>query len=166
MQVFIDTLEGYILSSFPVGFFIGFLYDTLCVLPRLIKNKRKSFFLADFIFALLLFTIFFLTTYSNNSGTYRIYSFTIICIAAIVFKLTLGQILLSIELAVLNSSIIFFKYISKKFNYAIDISVKFVKIKLDIYRINIYKRKLLRYAHNGFPRKDRYERKCKKTNKK
>lgn len=166
MQIFIETLKGYIITSLPIGFITGFLYDTLCALPHKLSVKKRHFFVSDFLFTIFLFLIYFILTYSKNCGSYRAYSFVIIIAVSLIYKVTFGKLVFNAEYRLAIALEKFFKYVCKKFKITIDISAKFVKIKLVHYRIKSYKRKLFKLAKKGFPRKDGYGRKNTKAIKK
>ena len=166
MQIFIDTLRGYIITSLPIGIAVGFIYNTICILPKKIKNKKQFFFVTDFLFTLLLFLLFFVLSYCKNFGTYRAYSFAVIITVSLIYCATFGKLILQVEYIVANAFIKFFKYMHKNFEIAIDFSLKFVKIKIDNYRVSRYKRKLLALSKKGFPGKVSYGRESTKTTKK
>ncbi len=157
MQIFIYSQWEYFLISLIIGFVLGFLYDFICSLPKIVFNNKIFSFISDAAFILLWSFLFIIVSYSCNFGTYRFYSFLANFGAFLIYRITFGKLMLRCEVYIFKKILKFFNYIAYKFKNTIDIFIKFVKIKYRNKIVKKYSKSILSLAEVDFVRKEKYE---------
>lgn len=155
MQIYVQSQWIFLANSLLCGFFIGIIYDIMCLIPYSSSTKKRYNFFADTAFVIIASCIISAVTYSSNYGTYRVYSFLAAAVSFALYRISFGKLIFVIEIKIFEFTKKLIKYICKKFYNILDFSIKFVKIKLRIYQINKYMRNLMLDAQRGFARKDR-----------
>ena len=128
----VDYRAQFILAfmSVPAGFLLGAVYDVLR-LVRIPVGKIGVFF-TDLLQAFLCFFAVQILLFNYWSGKIRLYPFVICFVSLVVYRLTVGRFLTAVALRIKA-------YISPRLSYRVA-AVKGY----------FYKKRLLKYAINGF----------------
>lgn len=158
MQIFIQDQYTYLFYSLIMGVILGVIYDFLYLFPVILNKKSKHTFLTDFIFTFLWGLLSIIFTYDKNSGIYRWYFFAGSFLSFSIYRITIGKAITKIEQLIFSAIHFCLQYIFTKLFNAIDFSIKFVKIKVWKTKCNLYAKRVLSRASEGFGiRKEEYE---------
>ena len=150
MQIFIKDQYTYLFYSLILGIIVGVIYDFLYLFPVILNKKSKHTLLTDFIFVLIWGLMSIVFTYDKNDGIYRWYCYMGSGFSFFIYRISVGKVVTKIQETIFFYIYLFFNYIFKKSLNAIDFSIKFVKIKVQKVRSNMYAKKILSYASKGF----------------
>lgn len=130
MHIFVYDKLAYLILAFICGVLTASFYDVICSLPFVLSKCKKHNFVCDFVFTLICGLIYFIVTYHISNGIFRLFPFAFAAFGFILYRETIGQFVFKIQIFILKKIYHFFNYLISKFINLLDISRKFVKIKV------------------------------------
>lgn len=164
MQIYINDQISYLIFSMLTGIVMGILYDIFNLVRLFFKNKLISF-VFDTLFMLSYGFSLLVVTYSKNFGSYRWYAFLASALTLYLYRASIGKVITKIEKALIDLIANIIKYAWRNVRKVLDFFLKFVKIKLNKVRAEIYVKKLLSEARETYVRQEQYEKRSFKNRK-